>query len=110
MCKNRDLADARRYHAIVCVQGAVLDHLRECYTIGYNKEIRTKEETKDKGVPFYILLEDKCSNYPPRPNLAHIMAIEDDDNNIFTSDEEEDGEEDKNKIDKQYKNEPKADA
>ena len=43
MCKNRDLEYTCRYHNIVCVQGVVLDHLRECYTIRYNEAIRTKE-------------------------------------------------------------------
>ena len=57
------------------------------------------------------MLEDKCFTFPLKPNLAHIMAIEDYDNvEVFTSYEEEDGKENENKVDKLYERGPKEDT
>ena len=56
------------------------------------------------------MLEDKCCTYPLRPDLSQIMAIEDDNKDIFTSDEEEDREENEEEVHKLYERDPKADA
>ena len=67
----------------------------------YMEALRAKEE----GAPFYILREDKNFSFPLKPNLYHIKAIKDhEDNNLFSSAEEEDGEEDEDEIDKLHEN------
>ena len=69
-----------------------------------HKIIRTKER------PSTLYRKTRQAlHFPPKPNLEHIKAIKDnDDDNLFDSDEEEDGEEDENKVDDLYKNKPKA--
>ena len=76
--KNKRLADHHRYHDIVRVQGAVLAHLRECYSIRYNEARKIKHEAKEEGTPFYLLREDKYCSFPPKPKLDHIIAIKED--------------------------------
>ena len=56
------------------------------------------------------MLEDKYCTFPLRPNLSHIMAIEDDERVLFTSDEKEDGEEYEEEVNDLYEKDPKADA
>ena len=53
--KNRDLANAHRYHDLICVKVDVVVHVRACYHIQYTEAQRIEAKAKEEGLPFYIL-------------------------------------------------------
>ena len=84
-------------------------HVSKCYSIRYEEAQSIKHEAKEKGMPFYLLREDKYCSFPPKPKLDHIIAKkENEGSDLFDSDEEEDKNDDD--VDELYANEPKADA